>query len=74
MMNILIFALALMTLLCLLLGWACYRFFTDREKGIGRGQHWEGSGLASPHAFCHMPFVPRVRPAWPKGSWPLTLS
>ncbi len=34
MMNILITALALMTFLCLLLGWACYRLFTDREESM----------------------------------------
>lgn len=34
MVSALITALALMTLLCLLLGWACYRLFTDREESM----------------------------------------
>jgi len=32
--SVLITALAFMTFLCLLLGWACYRLFTDREKSM----------------------------------------
>lgn len=34
MVSALITALVLMTLLCLLLGWACYRLFTDREESM----------------------------------------
>ena len=34
MVSALITALVLMTLLCVLLGWACYRLFTDREESL----------------------------------------
>lgn len=34
MVSALITALALMTILCLLLGWACYRLLTDREESM----------------------------------------
>ena len=34
MMSALIIGLALMTILCLLLGWACYRLITEREQSM----------------------------------------
>lgn len=34
MVSALITALVAMTILCLLLGWACYRLITDREKSM----------------------------------------
>lgn len=34
MMSVLIIGLVLVTILCLLLGWTCYRLITDREKSM----------------------------------------
>lgn len=40
MVSALIAALVTMTLLCVLLGWACYRFFTDREESMKCEAAW----------------------------------